>query len=263
MYEFFDKIVCINLSTRPDKKSHVERVFKEIAIPNVSYYIAHPHPKGGRYGCFQSHIDVIDSAYREGCSNVLIFEDDIRPSTSYSKNHLGNAIDFLSSYPNVDILQLGHFPIQDNNGLLYPYIKANSIPHFDNIVEFAGTGAHAYCVTRSGMQKILQSPWRHYIHSEHFDIFLVHLRLKQYAYVPTLFDQHYCLGSDNVPTSLQESFIRRYGCVISKLDLNQIISKVKYHSSLIAFLLLLIAFAIFIIILYKLCIFYKTWKTKK
>jgi GR25 family glycosyltransferase involved in LPS biosynthesis len=247
MYDFFDKIICINLSSRSDKKHYVETIFKKINIQNVEFYKAKPHPKGGRYGCFDSHLNVIASAYKAGCSNILIFEDDVRPSPTYNEEHIENAIHFLSTQPNIDILQLGHFPFQNENGLLNTYIGSKRVPNFPNILRFPGTGAHAYCLTKLGMKAILESNWRQQISHEHYDIFLVNLNLNHYVYIPTLFDQNFCLGSNNVPTSRQERFLRNYECIIADYHLNNKISKMKYYEYYIKVIIVIIIVLIFLI----------------
>jgi GR25 family glycosyltransferase involved in LPS biosynthesis len=78
LYNFFDKIYCINLKHRPDRYISATKVFNDLNIPNVEFYITEKSSKGGRYGCFESHINVIKKAYNEGYNNILIFEDDIR-----------------------------------------------------------------------------------------------------------------------------------------------------------------------------------------
>ena len=58
-YNFFDKIICINLKTRQDRYESALKTFQSLNINNVEFYFANKSPKGGRYGCFESHINVI------------------------------------------------------------------------------------------------------------------------------------------------------------------------------------------------------------
>jgi len=91
----FDKVVCINLAERPDKKQKMDLKFKNLGIdvewytavqygfmqkiinPIVDYrhgFFNKNHPN--EIGAFQSHYSVIKQALIQGCNNILIFEDD-------------------------------------------------------------------------------------------------------------------------------------------------------------------------------------------
>ena len=98
LYNYFDKIVCINLKSRPDRYLSAIKEFQKLNINNVEFYFADKSSKGGRYGCFESHINVIQKCYDEGCNNILIFEDDIRPSNFYSLDLLKSSIEFMRIY---------------------------------------------------------------------------------------------------------------------------------------------------------------------
>ena len=69
-YNFFDKIICINLRNRTDWNESAKNVFNKLKIPNVEFYFADKSSKGGRYGCFESHINVIKKAYIQDCDNI-------------------------------------------------------------------------------------------------------------------------------------------------------------------------------------------------
>ena len=119
-FNFFDKIFCINLKYRKDRYISANKVFNKLNIINVEFYITDKSPKGGRYGCFESHINVIKKAYHLGYNNILIFEDDIRPSNFYNLDLLDSSIDFMKNN-NWDIFYLGYIVSNKN------YITENII----------------------------------------------------------------------------------------------------------------------------------------
>ena len=68
------EIVCVNLTTRPDRKRRMEALF---AGYHFHIFEASPHPdpkKGNR----ESHLSVIERARDRGYPSVMIVEDDIR-----------------------------------------------------------------------------------------------------------------------------------------------------------------------------------------
>ncbi|ACO33284.1 glycosyltransferase family 25 protein [Acidobacterium capsulatum] len=85
---FFAKKICINLDRRPDRWQAVQQKFTEHRISNVERlsavdartavipdHLSHLRPQD--YACTMSHLAAVKQAKREGCENVLIFEDDV------------------------------------------------------------------------------------------------------------------------------------------------------------------------------------------
>ena len=92
----FDKVVCINLIERPDKKEKMVLKFNQLGI-DVEWYTAVKYgfipniikpiidSKKGHFnlnqpfeiGAALSHYAVIKQALEEGCNNIFVFEDDI------------------------------------------------------------------------------------------------------------------------------------------------------------------------------------------
>lgn len=91
----FDKIVCINLAERPDKREKLQKKFDELGIevewftsvkygfaniiaeansPNKKFNISQPN----EVGCAISHYTVIKKALLDGVKNLFVFEDDIK-----------------------------------------------------------------------------------------------------------------------------------------------------------------------------------------
>lgn len=69
-----DRLIVINLSTRPDRRERVIIEMKAHKLP-FSFFTAIPHENRVR-GCLESHISVIRWARNNNLSQVCIFEDD-------------------------------------------------------------------------------------------------------------------------------------------------------------------------------------------
>lgn len=247
VYNYFDRITCINLVHRKDKRNRVSKVFEKLQIP-VQFYRAQLHLKGGRYGCFHSHINVIQEAYNDGMHNILIFEDDVVPSPSYCLHSMVRAISFIAdSKNNVDIFQFGYMPFVDESGAIVPYFNSPFTDTQRDVIKITCTGAHAYCLTRNGMLKILSSDWKRHIDDAHFDVFLVGLQLNGFCFVPTLFDQYSCLGTDNKPRTWQESVVRNFACTADTVSLFHKATLLKKHAFYVS---LTVSVTIFIVVMY-------------
>lgn len=56
-----NKIFCINLFERKDKYNFMKKQFKNLNL-KVKFIINKKHIKGGRFGCFKSHIQCVKKA---------------------------------------------------------------------------------------------------------------------------------------------------------------------------------------------------------
>jgi GR25 family glycosyltransferase involved in LPS biosynthesis len=92
----FDRVVCINLAKRKDKKQTTQEKFDKVGI-KVEWFEAVQYGfapsvvaalnanRTGRFnaeqpnefGCALSHYTVIKKAYEDGLDNIFVFEDDI------------------------------------------------------------------------------------------------------------------------------------------------------------------------------------------
>ena len=246
-YSKLDRIICINLDDRTDKKNRVLQVFRALNIP-VDFVTVQRHPQGGRYGCFHSHIRVIQQAYNDGLNNILIFEDDVVSSPSYNESSIQFALEFLTDESNdVDILQLGYFPIKNESGTLLPFINAPFTDEHRRMIKFTAAGFHAYCLTRNGMHKILSSDWKRHIGDAHFDMYVVDLNLNGYCCVPTLFDQYSCLGTDNLSRSTKEKVGRVFQCTTDRFFVLHKMSLLKKYACYIPLVLIFWLFLVLVI----------------
>lgn len=221
---FFDDIICINLKSRDDRYKYMLKIFEEFDIPGRILRFD-KSSKGGIYGCFESHIKVIEESYINGLSNVLIFEDDIKPTSSFSKQHIKNAIAFMKTNT-WDLFYFGFFVINLHADFIY---FADAVKNNTNIIKYKGLGTHAYCINRNGMKHIL-STYNEYIGKEHIDVYLSRRSsLITYSYIPILFDQKFCFTSDIPAKNTIEYSLRNIQCEIEKKEVNYRVSLFTFY----------------------------------
>lgn len=89
---------CINLKERPDRKQKVIEEFINIDInqDDVIFLQFHKHKKGGRHGCYDSHMKIWYDFYHNHKDKELciVFEDDFE-TTENSKIYFKKAIPYV------------------------------------------------------------------------------------------------------------------------------------------------------------------------
>ena len=199
-------VYCINLKERLERKKYVENEFSKIDIQptDVIFLDFYRHKKGGRYGCYDSHMKVWNDFYtnhpdKEMC---IIFEDDFEV-TKNSKLYLKKAISFVEkNKDNIDFLFLHDTFVRYSEDSEDRDKNKNRIDdkYFINGYGFL---AHAYIVTRRYIKKIIyknnnQLPQPSKIHFD-FDI---NMQEKSILYSKNIY---YCKKSVFVQKNYSES----------------------------------------------------------
>jgi len=101
LLEVFQHVYIINLPARADRRREIEGQFARIGLstqhPSVSFFNAvKPSEAGGwpsvgAYGCFMSHLGVLDQAIENRLDRVLILEDDM----DWSSRFIGDGVRVL------------------------------------------------------------------------------------------------------------------------------------------------------------------------
>jgi GR25 family glycosyltransferase involved in LPS biosynthesis len=244
-YSFFDDIVCINLVTRKDRLRHASDVFHQLGIP-ARFLNVNKHERGGIYGCFDSHIQVIRSAYDSNKQTLLVFEDDLVPSASYNEQNIKNALSFMKRRTGEwDIFFLGYFITDFAINPVGRFVKAKFVEQ--NIIEYRPYGCQAYCLSRQGMTKIMASYKKYMDKSIHYDVFLTKKAfLRSFCYIPILFDQKLCFATDNESKNALERNVRRFSCIAEKTNIMYKFSYVKYMMEVYKYIVSIVTIIIFI-----------------
>jgi len=106
-WAYFDKIYCISLDERPDRRKEAEAQFDAVGLfGRVEFVIVKKHPVNCEQGIFESHLLCMKKGLSAGARNMVIFEDDIC-FDRFAPETLRNAIDFISTHTDWNILFLG------------------------------------------------------------------------------------------------------------------------------------------------------------
>lgn len=104
---YFDRVFVISLGRRPDRlKDFVASIpspwpFASVEVVKAIDGKACRHPKwwkqgGGAWGCYRSHLNIIENALNDGKKRILIFEDD----ATFCDDFAEKACSYLSALPN-------------------------------------------------------------------------------------------------------------------------------------------------------------------
>ncbi len=75
--EIFDRIVCINLKHRVEKKGFMLKQAKDYNL-DINFFEAVALPNNPARGCLLSHLEIIKQAKNENLTSILILEDDCK-----------------------------------------------------------------------------------------------------------------------------------------------------------------------------------------
>ena len=177
------KIYCINLYEREDKYNYVKKEFDKFDL-NVHFIRNFKHELGGKYGCFDSHIQCLKDAQKNNLDVCLIFEDDIKLNEN-CKKIINNCLNFIKKNKNVDIINA------NGHGSLY-IDKYYS----NNIYSGKAYGADCIFLTKKIINKILKKQQIYICKKLHYDSFLLDLKTKYFISINPLIAS-IPLGSDN------------------------------------------------------------------
>ena len=148
-WEYFDKIYCISLYERVDRREQAKAQFRAVGLADrVEFVLVKKHPVDCEQGIYESHILCMEKGIRAHADTIVIFEDDI-VFDRFNPDTLEKCIDFLATNTGWKIMFLGCMAKKsaktDNRSVLK--IKFRSL-------------AHAYVLTREFAETIVKIPWQ-------------------------------------------------------------------------------------------------------
>ena len=147
----------ITLQDRPDRARNFEAWAKTPGKPwstltsDVRPFVAQRDPRGGDYGCWQSHISVMKLAVEEDADYAVVFEDDAIP-TKTARNQMqwdllhAQIMHVMDTKPNWEIIGLGGIPLT----WWHTAIKTDT-----HVVQTPFLEAHAYIASKKFMDRML------------------------------------------------------------------------------------------------------------
>ena len=147
-WTFFDKIYCISLATRPDRRELARQQFAQVGLlDRVEFIIVAKHPENPEKGIFESHMRCLHQGLAASARNILIFEDDVH-FRRLDPHLLHQVCKRMELVPDWNALFLGC--ITDGSR------KTGQ----KNLVKIIYRClAHAYALNRSFAEKIVQERW--------------------------------------------------------------------------------------------------------
>lgn len=77
-WDFFDRIYCISVDERSDRRELVRKQFADVGLlDRVEFVIVARHPQNPEQGIFESHLICLNRGLSAGAKHILVFEDDV------------------------------------------------------------------------------------------------------------------------------------------------------------------------------------------
>lgn len=229
-WAFFDKIYCISLAEREDRRQEAWKQFGRVGLAErVEFVIVKRHPVDNERGIHESHMQCMRKAIHADAQTMIIFEDDII-FDRFSVKVLADCVHFLSTTSSWKIfffgcLSSGSQRTEHNSVLKVRYRSLT----------------HAYVVQRSFAETLLGMPWRNIP----YDVLLCKLAGDYYAAYPSFAFQSNA-RTDNTRTRKVDRFRRSCGGLQKIQKMNEWyhrnrLAVIGIHIFLIMLLLLLVA----------------------
>jgi GR25 family glycosyltransferase involved in LPS biosynthesis len=148
-WEYFDKIYCISVDQREDRRDAVRIQFDRVGVlDKVEFVIVKKHPHSFEQGIFESHMRCIKKGIEANANNIVIFEDDVQ-FERFSRSNLEHCIDFLSKNA-------------DWNALFFGCLVSGSKKTENKCVRKVKYRclAHAYVLNRRFAEVLVNKPWQ-------------------------------------------------------------------------------------------------------
>lgn len=148
-WEYFDKIYCISLDERADRREQAKAQFRAVGLADkVEFVVVKKHPVDCEQGIYESHLLCMEKGIRAHADTIVIFEDDII-FDRFNPDTIEKFIDFLATNTDCKIMFLGCMVKKsvktDNRSVLK--IRFRSL-------------AHAYVLNREFAETIVKIPWQ-------------------------------------------------------------------------------------------------------
>ena len=147
-WNFIDRLYCINLRNRPDRRRRSASQFEKIgALKSIEYMTTERHPQNSEQGIYESHIHCIQKGLEAQARSIAVFEDDV-VFENFDPERLENCVRFIIDQPHWDALFFG-------------CLVTRSWPTSSSAVRriHYRSLAHAYVLNRPFAEKLVKIPW--------------------------------------------------------------------------------------------------------
>ncbi len=145
----FDKIYCISLVERADRRAAAKQQFARVGLAGkVEFMTVNRHPRNREQGIYESHLACLQKALQAGAETIAIFEDDIL-FESFDPVRLESGIDFLTANSGCNILFFGCL------------VTGSRKTHNHSVLKIKYRClAHGYALSRRYAQELVKTPWQ-------------------------------------------------------------------------------------------------------
>ena len=148
-WDYFDKIYCISLDERSDRREEAKTQFEKTGLLEyVEFHIVKKHPYDSEEGIYESHMACIKNGLLAGAGNIVIFEDDVL-FDGVSPKSLKQCIDFMRETSDWKAFFFGCL------------VSGSRRTHSKGVLKIKYRSlTHAYVLNRSFAELLVKKPWR-------------------------------------------------------------------------------------------------------
>jgi len=157
VWNFFDRIYCISLVSREDRRRAAAKAFASVGLQDkVEFVLVQPLPANIEQGMYESHMTCLRKGLQAGAHHILVFEDDVT-FDGFDEENFREGLKFLLDHPSWKVLLLG---------ALICSSRKTTNPHIQR-VRYQSL-AHAYAVNRPYAETLAYQPWQGIVIDEIF-----------------------------------------------------------------------------------------------
>jgi hypothetical protein len=147
-WDFFDRIYCISLEEREDRRKSAMVSFAKVGLTGkVEFVIVKKHPFNVMQGMYESHMACLRKGLEEGARNIVVFEDDV-VFERFNPKRLKSCTEFMAQHPEWKVLLLGAL-LRSSKKTANPCVQK---------VRYQSL-AHAYALNRPYAETLAYQPW--------------------------------------------------------------------------------------------------------
>ena len=121
-WNFFDRIYCISLEEREDRRQSAAASFSKVGLTGkVEFVMVKRHPYNVEQGMYESHITCLRKGLDAGAESIVVFEDDII-FDRFDLEHFKQGTQFLIDHPDWNVLLWGAL-IRSSRRTTNPFIQ--------------------------------------------------------------------------------------------------------------------------------------------
>lgn len=148
-WDFFDRLYCISLREREDRRQSARREFAKVGLADrVEFVLGEHHPTNNEQGIYESHMWCLSKGLEAGANHIVIFEDDVE-FDRFDPERLRRCVEFMRQHREWKVLLLG---------ALICGSRKTSDPCVQKVRYQSLT--HAYALNRHYAETLAYEPWR-------------------------------------------------------------------------------------------------------